>query len=920
MDPTITPFDTDSISVCPDNCTTQHICNDASLMEDLMDIPFEIPMSSVGGMAIPKKIGTMVLKIKDDDGVVHTERFPDTYFIPQSPKILISPVQWSEQINDEDEEGKNIQSFRTYSRLRWRSKFTKTFDHPPHSRLPDMLVNEGYSKFSNFARRVSLFVRSKDDGSTHSFRVAPREGTRKEYELDLQTDGDENSPLINTNDHWEATFSPKDFTKMLQNNDCKIVHVQKVHPPCAYNNHIPHYDVNLVGSDQTYENISEDHLHPFDSVDPASIENAEDIIYMDEINKCFDENDLPSDEYKNSDHMDALQQELMDWHYKLNHTSFSTLIEYANLGLIPRRLRNVTQLPLCDSCLYGKQHWRPWRTSGKHKSSIRKDSENEPGSNTSVDHMISAHPGLIPQVTGKLTLARFWVECVFVDHFTSFIYIHLCRGISGLETIEAKEAYERLAQTYGVTVQGYQADNGRFADKLFKDCCSKLNQVLTFCGVGAHHQNGIIKRAIKETTQLSYTLLLHAQRLWPEAIDTMLWTFDLKAAAERLNKVDLAKDGTTRKQRFSRSKDNAINTKDFHPFGCPVYVLDSKLQSVPATLPKWEPRCQVGVYLGHSPAHTGNVALVLNLTTGHVSPQYHVVFDDNFSTVPSMRKGTVPTNWKKLFDNHCESAIPEDFEKAKRWSMDFNNDNPTSTSDATADSSPSISEEVQDNLTTPRQSNTSQNKGDSLSDVLANKEDGLEQNINSNKGASADEPSSTSMPSIQNLSTNGLQRSSHLKRNNFRWDICSQLIFGRNIFSFNLFPTSISSDNPPVSLLQRPVNSMEHFNLLMDDTINYISPYSLLSITDNETYTYGEMLKQNDRKEFIEEMLVEVTDHFLWDHFEKVPRSRIGKNKTIKLILSFKQKRYTNSDLMKHKARLCAHGGMTQWGINYWET
>ena len=270
MDPNLTPFDTDAISVCPDNCTTQHICNDASLMTDLVDIPFEIPMSSVGGMAIPKKIGTMVLKIKDDDGVVHTEKFPDTYLIPQSPKILISPVQWSEQIGDDNEEGTNIQSFRTYSRLTWHSKFRKTFDHPPNSRLPEMLVNEGYSRFSNFAKRVSLFVQSQADGSSHSFRVAPGKRTRREYELDEQIDDNNDSPLINTNDHWEATFAPKDFTKMLQNNDCKIVHVQKVHPPCADNEHIPHYDVKLVGSDQTYENISEEHLHPFDSVDPES--------------------------------------------------------------------------------------------------------------------------------------------------------------------------------------------------------------------------------------------------------------------------------------------------------------------------------------------------------------------------------------------------------------------------------------------------------------------------------------------------------------------------------------------------------------------------------------------------------------------------------------------------------------------------
>ena len=37
-------------------------------------------------------------------------------------------------------------------------------------------------------------------------------------------------------------------------------------------------------------------------------------------------------------------------------------------------------------------------------------------------------------------------------------------------------------------------------------------------------------------------------------------------------------------------------------------------------------------------------------------------------------------------------------------------------------------------------------------------------------------------------------------------------------------------------------------------------------------------------------------------------------------IWSFKRKRYPDGTLNKHKARLCAHGGQQQWGINYWET
>jgi hypothetical protein len=43
--------------------------------------------------------------------------------------------------------------------------------------------------------------------------------------------------------------------------------------------------------------------------------------------------------------------------------------------------------------------------------------------------------------------------------------------------------------------------------------------------------------------------------------------------------------------------------------------------------------------------------------------------------------------------------------------------------------------------------------------------------------------------------------------------------------------------------------------------------------------------------------------------------------KTIMSIWSFKRKRLPDGTLNKHKARLCAHGGMQQpLGVNYWET
>ena len=58
----------------------------------------------------------------------------------------------------------------------------------------------------------------------------------------------------------------------------------------------------------------------------------------------------------------------------------------------------------------------------------------------------------------------------------------------------------------------------------------------------------------------------------------------------------------------------------------------------------------LGVYLGQSPNHTRSVALVLNLRTGHVSPQFHVKFDDFVETVQakSTDLDTPDPEWKYL--------------------------------------------------------------------------------------------------------------------------------------------------------------------------------------------------------------------------------------------------------------------------------
>ena len=45
------------------------------------------------------------------------------------------------------------------------------------------------------------------------------------------------------------------------------------------------------------------------------------------------------------------QQELLHWHHRLGHMPFSRLREAAEVGIIPRRLRNIKP-PKCTACMY----------------------------------------------------------------------------------------------------------------------------------------------------------------------------------------------------------------------------------------------------------------------------------------------------------------------------------------------------------------------------------------------------------------------------------------------------------------------------------------------------------------------------------------------------------------------------------------
>ena len=86
------------------------------------------------------------------------------------------------------------------------------------------------------------------------------------------------------------------------------------------------------------------------------------------------------------------------------------------------------------------------------------------------------------------------------------------------------------------------------------------------------------------------------------------------------------------------------------------------------------------------------------------------------------------------------------------------------------------------------------------------------------------------------------------------------------------------------------------------------------------------MLLQPDKAYFILSMIKEAEAQESRSHWTLMKKSEVnnkhknkdGNLKTILSIWYFKRKRFPDVILMKHKARICAHGGMKQWEVNYW--
>ena len=362
------------------------------------------------------------------------------------------------------------------------------------------------------------------------------------------------------------------------------------------------------------------------------------------------------------------QKELLRWHQRLGHLAFKKIQHLMRTGVLShtegtRHLHTaaskLTEVPKCAACLFGKQ---TVRTSPGSQTSIVRDragvlrAENLlPGSAVSVDHFISSVKGRLFSGYDKGgDTSRYVGGCIFIDHASSYIHIEFQPSLSTHETLRGKLSFERHCRDVGVVVQKYMSDNGRaFTSKEFQEHLSDYQQVSKFAGVGAHHHNAQAERAIRTIMSISRTMMIHAGIHWPEMAKPSLWPMTVAHACYVFNHVPDTSTGLSPSDIFTKTRWPHKRFHDLHVWGCPVYVLDKSLQDG-MKIPKWKPRSHRSIYMGVSLNHASSVPLVLNVATGAVTPQFHIVFDDWFATVPSY-DGDAPDftddDWNKLFGN-----------------------------------------------------------------------------------------------------------------------------------------------------------------------------------------------------------------------------------------------------------------------------
>jgi Reverse transcriptase (RNA-dependent DNA polymerase) len=320
--------------------------------------------------------------------------------------------------------------------------------------------------------------------------------------------------------------------------------------------------------------------------------------------------------------------------------------------------------------------------------------------------------------------------------------------------------------------------------------------------------------------------------------------------------------------------------KHSHTFGCPVYVLDGKLQTG-KRIPKWDDRSRIGLFLGWSPRHSRKVALVLNLATRHVSPQFHVVFDDLFETLgPSAGNRPPKSAWQVkaglILDPASESKPKQQL-------------NPPS--DQVENLGSTGRAEVGRDSFVPGELQVEQELDD---ESFEQGEQPVLPELGDDQPASLSEPSGA---------TSSQTRSGRTVRPTTRW-----------------LESVEQQRQGIVALLTVPWEVFHDASYRIQEEME--NPMAFVASTNPDIMYFDEAMQQPDRAQVQEARIKEVQTHTENGHWTIISRDEVPSGDPVlpSVWAMRRKRRIATQEVYKWKARLNLHRGKQEYGLNYWET
>jgi hypothetical protein len=351
--------------------------------------------------------------------------------------------------------------------------------------------------------------------------------------------------------------------------------------------------------------------------------------------------------HQSNSNLSASQKELLLWHQWLSHALINwiqTLIQdrlwlpdtdkgshalHSDLFLPTKSCMPTcdTSKLKCAACLYAKASTctpNNQPACPSPKTCILKENHLMPGNCILADHYFFSVQGRLPHIFGK---EHHGYSCVslFVDHASGKIFNFPQYLNTAHETIQSINGLEAMAREEGFKIKSYHSNNGIFAIADFKAHCECSQQTLYFSGVGAQHQNGIAECNIKTVAHWACANMLHLATLWPQCADSKFWPQATDYAVWVFNRLPSLDSRIAPNELWSGVQAHGTDMTCAHVFGCPIYVLEGSLQDG-KKITMWNPWAHLGLFLGFLNLHSLQVPFVLNVDTGHIPPQLHVIF------------------------------------------------------------------------------------------------------------------------------------------------------------------------------------------------------------------------------------------------------------------------------------------------------